>query len=137
MALSTTSYGFGVHVPWPLAEAIERVTAALRDEGFGVLTTIDVQQTLQAKLGIESRPYVILGACNPQLAHRALAAEPEIGLLLPCNVVVYEADGATVVTAMDPAAALALSQNPALQPIAQDAKARLERVMHRLGEAKE
>ncbi len=137
MAVRATNYGFGVHVPWPPAEAIERVAAALRDEGFGVLTTIDVQQTLQAKLAIESRPYVILGACNPQLAHRALEAEPEIGLLLPCNIVVYEADGGTIVSAMDPAAALALSQNPALQPIAQEAKARLERVMERLGGAQE
>lgn len=81
--MSSTRYGFGTETSWPQSEAIERVTAALKDEGFGVLTTIDVQQTLREKLDIDSDPYVILGTCNPHLAHQALQAEPEIGMLLP------------------------------------------------------
>lgn len=132
MTITTTSYGLATRVPWLQAEAVERVTAALKEEGFGVLTTIDVQRTLKDKLQIDSRPYVILGACNPQLAHRALEAEPEIGLLLPCNVAVYESNGETVVAAMDPAAALNLAGNPALEPIAREARTRLERVLGRL-----
>ena len=124
MSTRTTSYGFTTPVPWPQAEAVERVTAALKEEGFGILTTIDVQRTLREKLQVDSRPYAILGACNPQLAHRALQAEPEIGLLLPCNVVVYEADEGTIVAAMDPGAALSLAGNPALEPIAQEARRR-------------
>lgn len=132
MTMSTTSYGFGTTVAWPQHEAIERVTAALKEEGFGILTTIDVQQTLKEKLGVETAPYVILGTCNPHLAHQALEAEPEIGLLLPCNVIVYQADGRTTVAVMDPAAALNLTGNTAVQPVAQEAKTRLERVLRRL-----
>ena len=131
----SSSYGLGIRIPWPQEEAIKRVTAALKEEGFGILTTIDVQRTLQEKLQLDSPPYVILGACNPQLAHRALQAEPEIGLLLPCNVVVYEAGGETVIAAMDPVAALALAGNPALEPIAGEARARLEQALERLSEA--
>ncbi len=135
MNVKATEYGFGIRVPWAQAEAVERVTAALKDEGFGIITTIDVQATLKEKLGVESRPYTILGACNPQLAYRALQAEPEIGLLLPCNVAVYSADDATVVSAMNPEAALALSHNPTLEPIAREAKARLGRAIGRLSSA--
>jgi uncharacterized protein (DUF302 family) len=133
---TSSSYGLGVRVPWPQEEAIERVTEALKEEGFGILTTIDVQRTLKEKLQLDSRPYIILGACNPHLARRALEAEPEIGLLLPCNVVVYEADGETAIAAMDPAAALALAGNPALEPIALEARARLERALGRLNKAR-
>ena len=135
MTVTTTSYGFGTRVPWSQAEAIEQVTAALKAEGFGILTTIDVQQTLREKLGTETRPYVILGACNPQLAHQALEAEPEIGLLLPCNAIVYQADGGTTVAIMDPVAALNLTGNAAVEPVAREAQARLQRVLHQLSSA--
>ena len=86
----TEHYGFGCRVAAPMNETIERTTAALKEQGFGVLTTIDVQQTLKNKIGVDFQPYVILGACNPNLAHRALQAEKELGLLLPCNVIVYD-----------------------------------------------
>ena len=98
-------YGFTITTPLSYTAAIEAVTAALKTEGFGVLTTIDVQATLKQKLGAEMPCYTILGACNPPLAHRALSAEPEIGLLLPCNVIVYMAvTGQTTVSAIDPEA---------------------------------
>jgi uncharacterized protein (DUF302 family) len=132
MSIRSTSYGFATTVPWPQAEAIERTSAALKDEGFGILTTVDIQSALKEKLRVDLRPYVILGACNPPLAHRALEAEPEIGLLLPCNVAVYQSDGGTVVAAMDPEAALTLAGNPALKPIAREAGERLRRAMQRL-----
>src|SRR5579875_3210009 len=123
--MSTTwqgRYGFGVRFDAPYPEAIERTRAALKDQGFGVLTEIDVQKTMKEKLGVDFRRYVILGACNPSLAHRALAAELGVGLLLPCNVVVYEADGGSVVEVMDPVAALAIVGNPAIEPVAREAK---------------
>ncbi|HYU21376.1 MAG TPA: DUF302 domain-containing protein [Chloroflexota bacterium] len=120
-------------VPLPYAAAVERTRAALKEEGFGVITEIDVQRTLKEKTGTDFRPYVILGACNPQLAHRALGADLDIGLLLPCNVVVYEADGGSIVAAMDPEAALGLVQNPAITPIAHEAKERLTRALDKLG----
>ena len=124
-------YGFGTAVHAPYGEAVERTRAALAAEGFGVLTEIDVRATLEKKLGAEFRPYVILGACNPPLAHRALSAELPIGLLLPCNVVVYAGDreGESVVAAMDPVAALELAHNDAIRPIAEEVKSRLERVL--------
>jgi uncharacterized protein (DUF302 family) len=124
-----TSYGFGTKVNLPYAEAIERTKAALKDQGFGVLTEIDVKKTMKEKLGVDFRPYVILGACNPPLAHRALSAELDIGLLLPCNVVVYEADGGSVVEVMDPEAALGIVGNPAVEPVAREAKERLEKAI--------
>lgn len=114
-------------------EAKERVTAALQKEGFGVLTEIDVTATLKKKLGVDVRPYVILGACNPSLAHQALNLEPQIGLLLPCNVVVQEApDGEVVVSIADPRAMFAMVENAALTPIVDDAERRLRRVMRAL-----
>lgn len=130
----TPGYGFGVTVGLPYAEAIEATKAALKEEGFGVLTEIDVRATLKEKRGVDFRPYVILGACNPPLAERALAAELDIGLLLPCNVIVYETEGGSVVQAMDPERALDVAGNESLRPIAGEAKARLRAAMDRLGE---
>jgi uncharacterized protein (DUF302 family) len=125
--MKETSYGLGVTLPLPYEAAVERATDALKAEGFGVLTTIDVQQTLRAKLNRDFRKYVILGACNPTLADRALHAELEVGLLLPCNVVVYEtAPGESVVAAMAPLAALGVvGPNPELRAVAQEADRKL------------
>ena len=122
-------YGFGTALPVPYEEAIQRVKTALKAEGFGVLTEIDVRQTLREKLGAEMEPYLILGACNPVLAHRALEQDPEIGLLLPCNVVVRAvADGCRVEIA-DPEAMLGIVGNERLDAIAEEAKQRLRRVV--------
>jgi uncharacterized protein (DUF302 family) len=115
------------------AETVQQVRQALQKEGFGVLTEIDVQATLKAKLGVERKPYLILGACNPPLAHRALEAEPPIGVLLPCNVDVFEGeDGNTYVQALRPSVAFRLVENPAVAPIAQDVEQRLLRVLESL-----
>lgn len=132
---ATATYGFGTTLDLPFSDAIERVTAALKAEGFGVLTTIDVRQTLHDKIGAEFEPYVILGACNPHLAHRALQAEHELGLLLPCNVIVHEHDGGVAVSVVDPAQMLGFVDNPALAPIADEAKERLQRVVAALARA--
>jgi uncharacterized protein (DUF302 family) len=125
-----------VRVPFDHAEAVARTRAALGEQGFGVLTEIDVQATLRAKLGHEMGRYLILGACNPQLARRGLAAEPELGALLPCNVVVYEdraAGGESVVVVQDPQLMLGVAGNPALAPVAAEARQRLERALAALG----
>jgi uncharacterized protein (DUF302 family) len=129
---AATNYGFGVHLDISFDEAMTRTRAALKDQGFGVLTEIDVRQTLQEKLGVSFRRYVILGTCNPPLAYRALTAEFDIGLLLPCNVVLYEEDSGTTVKMMDPQAALGLVANPAVASIAAEARERLERALHAL-----
>jgi uncharacterized protein (DUF302 family) len=127
------SYGFGRRIEGTLANAIEKVTGALKNEGFGVLTEIDVKDTLKKKLDVDFRGYVILGACNPPLAHKALTAEPQIGLLLPCNVVVQEApEGGVVVTIADPRAMFSLVDNPGLEPVVDEAERRLRRVIESL-----
>jgi uncharacterized protein (DUF302 family) len=129
-----TPYGLSVDVDLPYDLALEKVTEALKAEGFGVLTTIDVKTTMKAKLDVDFRRYVILGACNPALAHRALSEELEIGLLLPCNLIVYERDGGgATISAMNALAAMSFTGNPALEPIAQEASARLERVLATVG----
>ncbi len=124
-----TRYTFGTRLRMPIADARPRVEAALRAEGFGVLTEIDVAATMRAKLGIEQAPYLILGACNPPLAHRAIEADPSIGALLPCNVVLREDGGETIVEAMDPDAALGIVDNAAVTAVAADARERLQRVV--------
>ena len=129
-------YGMRTRLEMPYEAAIERTTIALKAEGFGILTEIDVQATLKQKLNVDFRRYVILGACNPPLAHRALTAELEIGLLLPCNVIVYEDEpGRTsVVAIIDPQVMLGVGVNPALGPVGDDAAARLRRVLAALAE---
>jgi uncharacterized protein (DUF302 family) len=120
--------GFEVKLDAPYDEALNKVTAALKAEGFGVLTTIDVKETLKQKLGVDFRRYVILGACNPPLAHRALSADLDVGLLLPCNVIVYEDGAQSVISLVDPLAMLGVMANPALKSIADEAHAKLQRV---------
>ncbi len=126
----TSSYGFGTTLDLPFDEAVERTREALKAEGFGVLSTTDVRQTMKEKLDVDFEPYVILGACNPQLAHRALAAEHELGLLLPCNVIVHEHEGKGAVSIVDPAQMLGVvGENPELAAVAQEAGERLRRVV--------
>jgi uncharacterized protein (DUF302 family) len=126
-------YAYRAELNLPYEEAVEKVTAALKQEGFGVLTEIDVKATLKKKLDVDFRKYVILGACNPPLAHQALQAELEIGLLLPCNIIVYEKDGGSVVSIVDPISMLGVVANPDIQPVADEARTRLERVAKALG----
>jgi uncharacterized protein (DUF302 family) len=119
----------------PYAQAVDRAREELKKEGFGVLTEIDVKATLKQKIDVDFRPYIILGACNPPLAHRALSAIADIGVLLPCNVVVYATDDPdrSIVTAIDPVSQLALTGDEAIRPVAEDVRARLERVLEGIG----
>jgi uncharacterized protein (DUF302 family) len=129
MTTTANTLGLKVHLHTDLDAALTRVTEALKAEGFGVLTEIDVKETLKKKIGVEFRPYRILGACNPSLAYRALSVEPEVGLLLPCNVTVAQGeDGGVDVSLVDPIMMLGVVANPALAPVAQEAQARLARV---------
>ena len=120
--------GFKSTLKLSFETALEKVTEALKAEGFGVLTNIDVKETMKKKLNADMRNYAILGACNPPLAHKALTARPEVGLLLPCNVIVYEEGDATVVNIIDPMSMTNFIQDPALEQVAEEARARLKRV---------
>lgn len=126
-----TPYGFGKNLSAKtLDDAVTQVTTALATEGFGVLTTIDVKATLKKKIDVDFRPYVILGACNPTLAHKGLSADPELGLLLPCNVVVQERDdGGYRVSFLDPKAIFTFVDAPGIDAVAGDAEARLRRTL--------
>lgn len=125
-------YGRTVLLDEPVTEVIPRVKEALKAQGFGVLTEIDVQATLREKIRAETDPYVILGACNPRLAHRALELEPDVGLLLPCNVVVRTHEGRTVVSALDPGVIAELADHPELGPIAEEATRLLDAALESL-----
>lgn len=128
-------YGMRAKLDLPYEQAVEKVTAALKEQGFGVLTTIDVKQTIRQKLEKDFRKYVILGACNPQLSHQALTDELEVGLLLPCNVIVYEDEGKSIVSILDPVEMMGLAGNTALEPVAKQAKEKLELALNHLKEA--
>jgi uncharacterized protein (DUF302 family) len=134
MSNAITDLALRIELDVPYEQAMERVTTALKKEGFGVLTEIDVQATLKKKLETDFRKYAILGACNPPLAHRALSTHLEIGLLLPCNVIVYEDNGGSVVSIVDPISMLGVVKDPELKPVADEARARLERVAQALSE---
>lgn len=126
-------YGQHITIAGPFAAALERVTAALKEQGFGVLSDIDIQQAMKEKLGVAMPAYRILGACNPPLAHRALQAEPEVGLLLPCNVTVREqADGSIAVGFLDPQMMVQLTSNPGIASVADEAGQRLDRARQKL-----
>jgi uncharacterized protein (DUF302 family) len=124
-----TSFTFGTRLSGSVADARPKVEAALRAEGFGILTEIDVQATMKAKLGIDRAPYLILGACNPPLANRALEADPSVGALLPCNVVLRADGDGTIVEALDPMAALGIVDRTSVREVAEEATARLSRAM--------
>ncbi len=134
MTHGTTTYAMSVELALPYEAAVERTREELSREGFGVLTEIDVRETLKKKLDIDFRPYIILGACNPPLAHQALTAERDIGLLLPCNVIVYQADdeGKSVVAAIDPVTQLGIVGRDDIKPLAREVKTRLGRVLEAL-----
>ena len=126
-----TGYTLSATTPLPFDQAVERVRDELKADGFGILCEIDVQATMKEKLGVDGEPYLILGACNPPLAHQALQAEPELGVLLPCNVVVYERNGSTHVSAVDAERMLSIVGNDELSEIATDVKRRLGAVVER------
>ena len=127
--MSSHRYGFGVETDLDPAESETRMRQALADEGFGILTEIDVAATLKTKLDVDIEPYRILGACNPQLAHKALSSEQNIGLLLPCNVIIYEKGQGSVIEVLDPNLMAELTDNPDLREIGDDARTRLKRAL--------
>jgi uncharacterized protein (DUF302 family) len=132
------SYHISTTIPLSFGEAIERAEAALKEEGFGVISRIDIQEALRSKIGAEFRPYTILGACNPALAFEALKLEDKVGTMLPCNVVVQARDGErTEIAAIDPVASMQAIDNPALTDAAREVRTRLARVIHRLEGAHE
>jgi len=122
-------YGFSKTVDLPFEQTIEKVTEELKQEGFGVLTTIDVKETLKKKIDVDFKKYTILGACNPPIAHKALQTEEELGLLLPCNVIVYEKDDKTIVSMFDPMLMTDIIKNEQMEPIAKEVKEKLQRVL--------
>lgn len=122
-------YGFSKITDYSFDQAIEKVTEELKKEGFGVLTSIDVKDTLKKKIDVDFKKYTILGACNPKLAHGALQVEEELGLLLPCNVVVYEKNDKTVVSIFDPIVMTAVVENPEMKPVAEEVKNKLQKVL--------
>lgn len=125
-----STYGIGRSVALPYGQAVARIRETLKAEGFGVLTEIDVQATLKEKLGVDFKRYVILGACNPHLAYQGFQAEPDVGLLLPCNVIVYELDaGRSRVAILDPVVQLGVAGRDDIRPLADEAKRRLERAL--------
>ncbi|OGU26895.1 MAG: ABC transporter ATP-binding protein [Ignavibacteria bacterium GWA2_54_16] len=123
------NYGISKTISLPFESAVEKVTEELKKEGFGVLTTIDVKATMKQKLGVEFTKYVILGACNPPFAHQALLVEEQVGLLLPCNVIVYEKAGKTVISAFDPLVMTKILENDGMNQIAEEVRTRLARVI--------
>lgn len=125
-------YGFSKTTDYSFEQAIEKVTEELKKEGFGVLTTINVKDTLKKKINVDFKNYIILGACNPPFAHQVLQAEEEIGLLLPCNVIVYEKDDKTVVSIFDPMIMTEVIDNPKVKPVAEEVKKKLEKVFQAL-----
>ena len=127
--MDRVEYGVGRDLTEPYETVLPRVLEALKAEGFGVITEIDVKKTMKEKLGVDGRPHVILGACNPKLAHAALDVEADLGLLLPCNVVVYETDAGTRVAAVNAGAMLGMVDNDRLAPIADEVQTRLDRVL--------
>ena len=130
--MQRVEYGFGRDLDEPFQVVVERVREALRAEGFGVITEVDVRKTMKDKLGVDGPPHVILGACNPAFAHEALGIEEDLGLLLPCNVVVYEKGAGSRVAVINAAAILGLVGNEALAPVAGEIQARLDRVLARV-----
>jgi uncharacterized protein (DUF302 family) len=122
-------YGFSKTIDLTYEQALEKVTAELKKEGFGVLTTIDVKETLKQKINVDFKKYTILGACNPPIAHKALQIEEELGLLLPCNVIVYEKDGKTRVSIFDPMVMTWIMENDQMKPIATEVQEKLQRVL--------
>jgi uncharacterized protein (DUF302 family) len=134
MEAQKTGYALSIEMDLPYEQAIERVMAALKEQGFGVLTEIDVKKTLKEKLDVDFRKYVILGACNPPLAYEAFTNQLDIGLLLPCNVIVYEKDSGSMVSMLDPLAMLGFVKNPALDSVANEARRRLELAINNLKE---
>lgn len=132
MKKTSENFAYRTELNMDYEQAVEKVTAALKEEGFGVLTNIDMQATLKQKLDVDFRKYAILGACNPPLASQSLKTQLNIGLLLPCNVIVYEDDNGSVVEILDPLKMMEIAGNPDLEPVAQEAQNRLKRAIESL-----